>query len=43
MHTVLILLANSYMEITCCDMWESEIRRHWQVRRTVDYSRLVWC
>jgi hypothetical protein len=40
LHTVLVMLANAYMEMTCIDPWETEVRRHWVIRRTVDYSRI---
>ncbi len=40
LHTVIVLLSNAYLEIACVDMERSELRRHWVVRRTVDYSRI---
>lgn len=40
LHTVIVLLANAYMEITCSDMDAPEMSRHWVIRRTVDYSRV---
>jgi hypothetical protein len=43
MHTVITLLANGYMECVCFDMWLPELQRHWLYRRTVDYSRIIWC
>lgn len=42
LHTVLVLLANAYMELTCIDPWMVESKRHWVIRRTVDYSRICW-
>lgn len=41
MHTVITLLANAYIEMTCWDMWEPETKRHWIIRRTVDYWRIT--
>lgn len=43
LHTVLVLLANAYMEIACPDMEMPEMRRHWSIRRTVDYAAIPWC
>lgn len=43
LHTVLILLANGYIETACYDMWLPEMKRHWILRRTVDYGQIVWC
>jgi hypothetical protein len=44
LHTVLVMLANAYMEIACADMGAPEMQRHWQIRRTVDYATgVVWC
>jgi len=40
MHTEITLLANAYMEMFCWDMWEAPTKRHWIIRRTVDYSRI---
>jgi hypothetical protein len=40
MHTEITLLANAYMEMFCWDMWEVATKRHWIIRRTVDYSRI---
>lgn len=40
-HTVLVLLANAYMEMTCVDPWARSIDQHWVIRRTVDYSRIT--
>jgi hypothetical protein len=40
MHTEIILLANGYMEVVCIDPWLEGIKRHWLIRRTVDYSRI---
>lgn len=39
-HTAIVLLANGYLEVACFDMERTELRRHWVVRRTVDYSRI---
>lgn len=41
-HTAIVLLANAYLEICCYDMERSELRRHWVVRRTVDYKNVCW-
>jgi hypothetical protein len=38
LHTVIVLLANAYIELCCFDPWLPELQRHWVVRRTVDYS-----
>ena len=43
LHTVLVLLANAYMEIACPDMEQPELARHWFIRRSVDYGSVVWC
>ena len=43
LHTVLVLLANAYLEIACPDMEQPELRRHWLMRRTVDLNHVVWC
>lgn len=42
-HTVIVLLANGYLEVACFDMDRSELRRHWVVRRTVGYESVLWC
>jgi hypothetical protein len=42
LHTVIVLLANAYMEIACPDMEMPELYRHWVIRRTVDYRSVVW-
>ena len=39
-HTAIVLLANGYIEVCCPNYDASELRRHWVVRRTVDYSRI---
>lgn len=41
-HTAIVLLANGYIEVACFDMERSELRRHWIVRHTVDYSNVCW-
>ena len=44
LHTVLILLANCYMEMVCVDPEKPELQRHWLIRRTVDLAKdIVWC
>lgn len=40
-HTVIVLLANGYLEIACPDYGLPELRRHWLIRRTVDYSAIT--
>lgn len=40
LHTVIVLLSNAYVEIACPDMELPELRRHWLIRRTVDYSQV---
>jgi hypothetical protein len=40
MHTVIVLLANCYMELACWDMERKPVERHWAIRRTVDFSRI---
>lgn len=42
LHTVLVMLANGYLEVACPDMDQPEMRRHWTIRRTVDYRNVVW-
>ena len=41
LHTVLVLLSGCYMEMACVDPEKPELQRHWLIRRTVDYSRVV--
>lgn len=43
LHTVIVLLANAYLEISCPNMEQPEMRRHWLMRRTVDYRNVCWC
>jgi hypothetical protein len=40
-HTVLVLLANAYMEMVCVDPEAKPVEQHWIIRRTVDYSRIT--
>jgi hypothetical protein len=40
LHTVIVLLANAYIELCCIDPWMADTKRHWVTRRTVDYSRI---
>jgi uncharacterized tellurite resistance protein B-like protein len=40
LHTVIIVLANAYLEIACADYDLPEMQRHWVIRRTVDLSRI---
>lgn len=40
LHTELVLLAYAYLEVTCIDPWLEGTKRHWVIRRTVDYSRI---
>lgn len=40
-HTVIIVLANAYLEVACADMYMPEIQRHWIVRRTVDLAQVA--
>jgi hypothetical protein len=42
LHTVLVLLANGYLEVSCPNYEASELRRHWVIRRTVDYRNVCW-
>lgn len=42
LHTVIVLLSNAYLEIACVNMEAPEMRRHWLMRRTVDYRHIVW-
>ena len=42
LHTVIVILANAYLEIACADYDLPEIHRHWTIRRTVDYRHVVW-
>jgi hypothetical protein len=42
LHTVLVMLANGYLEVSCPDMDLPEMLRHWTIRRTVDYRHVVW-
>lgn len=43
LHTVIVLLANAYLEVACPDPEQPELKRHWQIRRTVDYRLIPWC
>lgn len=43
LRTVLVLLANCYMETVCVDPEQAIMQRHWVIRRYVDYGLLVWC
>lgn len=43
MSTSITVLSGGYMEIACFDPWLAPLRRHYQIRRTVDYSLIVWC
>jgi hypothetical protein len=43
MSTSITVLSGGYMEIACVDPWLSVMRRRYVIRRTVDYSRVVWC
>lgn len=43
MSTTLTLLANGYLEIVCIDPWLPPLRRHYSIRRTVDYCSIPWC
>jgi hypothetical protein len=40
-HTVIIVLANAYLEVACADMYLPEMQRHWIVRRTVDLAQVA--
>jgi hypothetical protein len=40
LHTVIVMLASAYMEVCCYDMEQPEVRRHWLIRRTVDYNQI---
>jgi len=40
-HTVITPFSNAYIECACCDMHLPETKRHWTIRRTVDYSRIT--
>lgn len=40
LHTVIVLLANGYMEIACPNMEAPEMQRHWVIRRTVDFKHV---
>jgi hypothetical protein len=41
LHTVIIVLANAYLEVVCADMYLPEMKRHWVVRRTVDLAQVA--
>lgn len=43
LHTVLVLLSGCYMETACVDPELPVMRRHWLIRRTVDYAQICWC
>jgi hypothetical protein len=40
MSTSITLLANGYLEVLCTDPWLSPLRRHYIIRRTVDYASI---
>lgn len=42
LHTVLVILANAYLEIACPDYDAPGMQRHWVIRRTVDFNRICW-
>jgi hypothetical protein len=42
LHTVLVLLSGGYLEVACPNPEQSELNRHWVIRRTVDWSQVVW-
>lgn len=40
LHTVIVLLANAYLEVVCWDYDLPALQQHWVIRRTVDLSRV---
>jgi hypothetical protein len=40
MSTSITILANGYMEIICIDPWLEPLKRHYIIRRTVDYASI---
>ena len=40
-HVELCFLASAYIECVCYDPWLPEVKRHWTIRRTVDYSEIA--
>jgi hypothetical protein len=40
MSTSITLLANGYLEVLCTDPWLSPLRRHYIIRRVVDYASI---
>lgn len=43
MSTSIVLLSGGYLEVICIDPWLEALRRHYQIRRTVDYRCIPWC
>ena len=43
LHTEIVPLAGGYLEVACPDMELPELRRHWTIRRLVDWKHVVWC
>jgi hypothetical protein len=40
MKTEIVLLSNGYMEVVCIDPWLEPLKRHYIIRRTVDYNSI---
>jgi hypothetical protein len=44
MSTTLTLLSGGYLEIACANPWMADpMKRHYVIRRTVDYRSIPWC
>jgi hypothetical protein len=43
MSTTLTILSGGYLEIACANPWAEPLRRHYVIRRTVDWSSIPWC
>lgn len=42
MSTSITVLSGGYLEVICLDPWMAPLRRHYQIRRTVDFGSIVW-
>jgi hypothetical protein len=44
MSTSITVLSGGYLEVACVNPWVLlPMKRAYVIRRTVDYSRVVWC
>lgn len=43
MSTTITPLAGGYLEVTCLNPLADALKRHYVIRRTVDYGAIAWC